>query len=43
MAMGSRFHKVEPMLGERAATESPFPSFGLLKTVRIVVGPKTSM
>ena len=38
MAMDSRFHKVEPMLGERAAH-----GLGLLKIVRIVVGPKWSI
>ena len=28
MAMGSRFHKVEPMLGERAAHGQPTARFG---------------
>ena len=43
MAMASQFHKVESMLGERAATNSPLPSLGSLKTVRIVVEPEMSM
>ena len=42
MAMGSQFHKVEPMLGERDATDSPLPGLGPLKTVQIVVGPEMS-
>ena len=33
MAMDSWFHKVEPMLGERAATDSPLLGLGLLKIV----------
>ena len=31
MAMDSRFHKVEPMLGERAAHGQPTARFGTIK------------
>ena len=31
MAMGSRFHKVEPMLGERAAHGQPTAHLGTIK------------
>ena len=31
MAMGSRFHKVEPMLGERATHGQPTAPFGTAK------------
>ena len=31
MAMDSRFHKVEPMLGERAAHEQPTAQFVTVK------------
>ena len=44
MAMGSRFHKVEPMLGVRAAHEQPTARFGFVKNnPDLRVGPKTSM
>ena len=35
MAMDSRFHEVEPMLGERVVHEQPTDYLGLLKIVRI--------
>ena len=31
MAMNSRFHKVKPMLGERAAHGQPTARFGIVK------------
>ena len=38
---GFRFHKVEPMLGERLPMDSPLLSLGLLKTVPVcLIGPK---
>ena len=44
MAMGSRFHKVEPMLGERAAHGQSTAWFGTIKnSLNLRVGPKTSM
>ena len=44
MAMGSQFHKVEPMLGERAAHGQPTARFGTVKnSPEFRVGPKTSM
>ena len=33
MAMDSRFHKVEPMLGERAAQGQPTARFGTVKSI----------
>ena len=35
MAMDSRFHEVEPMLGERVVHGQPTDYLGLLKIVRI--------
>ena len=44
MAMGSQFHEVEPMLGERATHGKPTARFETVKnSLDLRVGPKTSM
>ena len=44
MAMDSRFHKVEPMLGERATHGQPTTQIGTVKnSPDLLIGPKTSM
>ena len=44
MAMDYWFHKVEPMLGERAAQGQPTARFGTVKnSPGFLVGPKMSM
>ena len=41
---GFRFHKVAPMLGERAVHEQPTPQIGTVKnSPGLLVGPKMSM
>ena len=43
MVMDFRFHKVESMLGERAAHEQPTARFGTVKNrLDVLVVPKTS-
>ena len=41
MAMDSRFHKVEPMLGERAAHGQAWTDVGLLKIVPMCLLDRT--
>ena len=43
MAMDSRFHKVEPMLGERVVHGQPTAQFGTVKnSLDVLVGPNMS-